>query len=252
MTGADHIAGHTWHGRRGAVSNSFRYGVDYVLIDPNAKPPPTRLFSRNRFNLAALHDRDHGGPPGKGRGVAWARDVLGAHGFDEAAARILLLTQPRILGYVFNPVSFWLCHDAEGRLRAVIAEVTNTFGDRHSYLCHREDREPIGPQDTLEARKLLHVSPYQPVDGGYGFTFDIRPDRIGIRIDYRRPDGGLMATLTGPRQPLTDRGILASCVRRPFGSVRVMALIYWQAMRLKLKGATYRVRPEPPTQEVSR
>ena len=100
-----------------------------------------------------------------------------------------------MLGHVFNPVSFWLCRDAGGALRVVIAEVTNTFGDRHSYLCYRDDREPIERTDTLTATKIFHVSPFQPVEGGYAFRFDIRPDKIGIWIDYTSGNGGLIATL---------------------------------------------------------
>jgi DUF1365 family protein len=247
--GIDHIPGQTYHGRRGEIGNAFRYGVDYLLLDPEAKPTQ-RFFSRNRGNLTSLHDRDHGGPPGHGTGVAWVREVLAAH--DLPGERILLMAQPRVLGHVFNPVSFWLCHDATGRLRVVIAEVTNTFGDRHSYLCHRDDREPITAEETLEAKKIFHVSPFQPVDGGYRFRFDIRPDKVGIWIDYRQGNGGLIATLTGPRVPLTDRGILAACLRRPFGSRRVLGLIHWQALKLWWKGATYRPRPEPPAEEISR
>lgn len=253
MSSIEHIAGHTWHGRRGAVSNSFRYGIDYLLLEPEATLGTPRLFSRNRFNLAALHDRDHGGPPGAGTGAAWVRGILEAHGLDEAGGgRLLLLAQPRILGHVFNPVSFWLCHDRGGDLRIVIAEVTNTFGDRHSYLCHRDDVGPIRAGDQIEATKLFHVSPFQPIAGGYTFTFDIRPDHIGIRIDFRHGTGGLMATLTGPRRPLRTAGILGACLRRPFGSLRVLALIHWQALKLWRKGATFRDRPEPPASEVSR
>ncbi|MGA1268392.1 MAG: DUF1365 family protein, partial [Gemmobacter sp.] len=125
----DLVSGTTFHGRKGAVGNRFRYGIDYVLIDPEAQGPFPRLFGRNRAALVAVHDADHGGPPGAGRGVEWVREVLAAHGLP-AAARALLLAQPRVLGHVFNPVSFWLCEDAAGALRVVIAEVTNTFGDR--------------------------------------------------------------------------------------------------------------------------
>ena len=188
--------------------------------------------------------------PGKGTGLAWVREVLSAHGLP--GERILLMAQPRVLGHVFNPVSFWLCHDSSNRLRVVVAEVTNTFGDRHSYLCHRADREPITAEDTLEAQKIFHVSPFQPVSGGYRFRFDIRPDKVGIWIDYRQGNGGLIATLTGPRVPLTDGGILRACLRRPLGSRRVLGLIHWQALKLWWKGATYRPRPEPPAEEVSR
>ena len=251
MNRVDHIAGTTFHGRKGAVENAFRYGVDYLLLDPEAVSGLPALFSRNRGNLTSLHDSDHGGAPKQGRGAVWVREVLAAHGLP-GSVRVLLLAQPRVLGHVFNPVSFWLCHDAEGGLRVVIAEVTNTFGDRHSYLCHRDDHEPIGREDTLHARKIMHVSRFQPVEGGYAFRFDIRPDRSGIWIDYTSGNGGLIATLTGPRRALTNGGILRACLRRPFGSRRVLALIHWQALKLFLKGAGYRNRPVPPVDEVTR
>ena len=250
MTDVDHIAGQTFHGRKGAVQNRFRYSVDYVLLTPETAKGPS-LFSRNRANLAALHDRDHGGAPGQGQGTAWVRQVLGAHGLP-APARIDLLAQPRLLGHVFNPVSFWLCHDKTGALRCVIAEVSNTFGDRHSYLVHRADHGPITAEDHLSAQKIFHVSPFQPVAGGYVFRFDIRPDRIGIWIDFSAGENGVIATLTGPRKPLTNRAILWACLRRPFGSRRVLALIHWQALKLWWKGVSYRPRPEPPADEVSR
>jgi DUF1365 family protein len=130
--------------------------------------------------------------------------------------------------------------------------VTNTFGDRHSYLVHRDDFGPIQPEDRMRAAKLMHVSPFQPVEGGYEFRFDIKPDRIGIWIDYTGGNGGVIATLVGARKPLSTLGILGSALRRPFGSRRVLALIHWQALRLWWKGAGYRPRPQPPAEEVSR
>ncbi len=250
MSQVDHIRGETFHGRKGAVKNSFRYGVDYVVLDPETAVGPS-LFSRNRRNLLSLHDSDHGGMPKAGRGVAWVREVLAAHGLP-GADRVVLMAQPRVLGHVFNPVSFWLCHDGAGALRVVIAEVSNTFGDRHSYLCHREDMAPLTREDTVRAKKIFHVSPFQPVEGGYSFRFDIREDRVGIWIDYSAGNGGLIATLTGRRAPLTNGAILRACLRRPFGSRRVLALIHWQAVRLWWKGATFRSRPLPPAEEVTR
>jgi DUF1365 family protein len=250
MTQVDHIRGETFHGRKGAVTNSFRYGVDYILLDPETARGPS-LFSVNGRNVTSLHDADHGGQPGHGRGADWVRDVLAAHGLPGADS-IRLLAQPRVLGHVFNPVSFWLCHDGAGALRVVIAEVSNTYGDRHSYLCHRPDLAPLGRDDTVQATKIFHVSPFQPVEGGYAFRFDIRDDRIGIWIDYTAGTGGLIATLTGRRVPLTNAGILRACLRRPFGSRRVLALIYWQAAKLYWKGARFRHRPAPPADEVTR
>ena len=107
----DHVAGKTFHGRKGGVENAFTYGIDMVLLDPAAPGPLPGLFSRNAGNLTALYDADHGGAPGRGAGVAWARAVLAAHGLP-LCGPILLLAQPRVLGHVFNPVSFWLCYDA--------------------------------------------------------------------------------------------------------------------------------------------
>lgn len=248
----DHIEGLTFHGRKGQIENAFRYSVDYLLLDAEADQLRTPwLFRRNGRGLTALRDRDHGGTPGQGRGAAWVRDVLQQHQIHDVA-RIEILAQPRTLGHVFNPVSFWLCRRDDGALLAVIAEVTNTFGDRHSYLCAHPDHRPIAPDDTMRATKIFHVSPFQPISGGYAFRFDISQARIGIWIDYQRPDGGLIATLTGKRKPLTNRSILRAVLRRPFGARRVLALIHWQALKLWAKGALYRARPKPPANEVSR
>ena len=251
MSVLQHVPAMTFHGRKGAVENAFRYSIDYVILDPEATPKGPALFSRNRRNLTALRDRDHGGAPGQGRGVAWVQDVLAAHKLEQAGAKVLLLAQPRVLGHVFNPVSFWLCHSADGKLRVVISEVTNTYGDRHSYLCHHDDLREITPQEPLHAKKIFYVSPFQPVEGDYTFRFDITEERIGVWIDYRAGNGRLLATLCGPRQPLTNRAILRACLRRPFGSRRVFALIHWQALKLHLKGARFLTRPEPPAEEVS-
>lgn len=254
MTGTvDHIDGVTFHGRKGAVENAFRYTVDYVLLDAeDPAPAAPRLFTRNRGRLFALHDSDHGGAPGHGRGAPWVREVLREHGIDGfSIGRIELLAQPRVLGHVFNPVSFWLIHDIDGALRVVIPEVTNTYGDRHSYLCHNSDLRPIGAEDQIAAAKIFHVSPFQPVEGGYVFRFDIRDDRIGVWIDYTTGNGGLLATLTGMRRPLTNAAILRAMLRRPFGSRRVLGLIHWQALKLWWKGAPFRFRPEPPADDVS-
>jgi len=252
------LRGHTWHGRTATpagragpegIRNGFRYGVTFVLIDPEAPAPPTRLFARNRRALTALNDRDHGGPPHRGQGAAWAREALAGAGIHPA--RLRLLAQPAFLGFTFNPVSFWLAEDAAGGLRAVIAEVTNTYGDRHAYLCHRPDFAPVTGADELTAAKRLHVSPFQPIEGAYAFRFDIRPDRIGIRIAFGGEKGGVVATLTGGLAPLTDRRILSACLRQPFGTLRVLALIHWQALKLWRRGVPFRHRPAPPEAALS-
>ncbi len=244
------MAGVTTHARRGGPDNAFRYGVDYVLVDPDDTAGTPALFSRNHFNLLAVHDRDHGGKRGAGEGVAWARQVFDQHGLPSGGTRILLLTQPRFLGYWFNPVSFWLAFDGDD-LTAVIAEVNNPFGDRHSYFCAKPNLAPIGPGDTISATKAFHVSPFQRISGEYRFRFNVTAERIAIQITLLDGEHGVTATLQGALAPLSNAAILRASLRRPAGALRTIALIYWQALKLKLKGARYRRRPEPPKEEVT-
>lgn len=238
----------TWHGRFGAVRHRFRYRIDFVLLDPEA-PARAPMFRRNARALASVHDRDHGGLPGAGEGAPWARRALAAAGVPDRC-RLLLLTQPRWFGMVFNPVSFWLALDGAA-LVAVIAEVNNTYGDRHSYMCAKPDLSPIRPGDVLTARKVFHVSPFQPVAGRYAFSFDLADDAIAIRIAHRDGSEGLVATLEGRRLPMTAPRLLRGAVRFPLAGLRATVLIYWQALRLRLKGAPFRPRPMPPAEDLS-
>lgn len=244
-----HLRGTTTHARRGTIKNAFRYGVDFVLLDPEDTARGPSLFSRNRFNFLAVHDRDHGGINGQGRGAPWVRKILTEHGFS-GHADIRLLTQPRMLGYEFNPVSFWFvyAHDA---LCAVISEVNNPFGDRHCYLSKNPDFAPITKTDLLITEKVFHVSPFQRVAGNYAFTFDITQTRIAIKIALSDKEDGVIATLFGDLTPLSNASILSAALRRPAGALRTIFLIYWQALKLRLKGAPYRRRPKPPAKEVT-
>lgn len=246
-----HMRTSVMHARRGNVKNAFRYGVDYLLLDPSTARGPA-FFSRNRFNLFAVHEHDHGGQRGAGEGARWAWDRLAESGLERQSDMVLaLLTQPRFLGFSFNPVSFWLLWKGEDLL-AVIAEVNNTFGQRHSYLCAHPDFAPIAPGDELRKIKAFHVSPFQDIAGHYAFRFDLDADRTAIMI--RQVDGneGLLATMHGAFRRATVAGIAAAALRRPGGALRVLVLIYWQALKLKLKGVAYRPVPPAPEHEVSR
>ena len=247
------LQSHTFHKRIGGPQNAFRYSIDYVISEPEAASSLPLALSRNGFNFAAVHDRDHGGPVGDGQGARWVREVLRENSLTYLAElRVLLVAQPRVLGFLFNPVSFWLILDETDNLRAVIAEVNNTYGQRHSYLCAHDDLGPIRFSDTLTTKKVFYVSPFQDVSGRYEFRFDYQPGHFGVRIDFRDGNKGLVATLTGARRPLTTPGILWSIVKRPFGSLRVLALIYYQAIVLRRKGARMRPLPTPPEPEVTR
>lgn len=245
-----HMPASVAHGRRGAIAHGFRYRSDYLLLAPEHAQGP-RLFGHNRFNLLAVHDRDHGGPRGNGSGPVWAHEVLAAAGFAPGPGDVLaLLTQPRLLGHWFTPVSFWLVLRGDALLAAV-AEVNNTFGQRHCYLCHAPGFAALGRADTIRAGKVFHVSPFQDVAGEYLFNFALAPDRLAIRIQHRNGAEGLDAAMAGPLRQLTAGGVLAACLRRPGGSLRVLALIYANALALKLKGARYRPLPAPPEQEIT-
>ena len=250
MNQIEHIAGQTFHGRRGAVDNRFRYSIDYVIADAEKPAGKPWMFGRNGAGLMSLHDSDHGGKPKAGHGAKWVRDVFAAHDLPQPD-RIEILAQPRVLGHVFNPVAFWLCYDGNA-LTTVIAEVSNTYGDRHCYLCRREDGRVITKDEQITADKIFHVSPFQPVEGQYTFRFDITNAAIGIWSDYQRGNGGLIATLHGDRRAMGNLTILKAALRRPFGSRRVLGLIHWQALKLWWKGAAFRNRPEPPRDEVTR
>ncbi|GIX30362.1 MAG: DUF1365 domain-containing protein [Porticoccaceae bacterium] len=222
-----------------------------MLIDPEARLEAPALFSRNRWNLAAVCDRDYGSAPLQG--PAWARDAARRMGFPEAqTAPLRLLTAPRLLGGGFNPVSFWFFLGPSARPRAVIAEVNNTYGDRHAYFCHLPGYPELGPADEVKARKIFHVSPFQEVAGEYAFRFALGTSRLAIRIIHRSPAGGLAASLAGRLAPMTNRHILRALARQPLAPIRTLALIHWQALRLWLKGAPFRPRPLPPTTEISR
>ncbi|WP_289040334.1 DUF1365 domain-containing protein [uncultured Aliiroseovarius sp.] len=245
----DHVQAQTLHARRGKLKNAFKYGVDFVLCDLSSDVPP-KLLSRNRFNLWSLWDKHHGGPRGDGRGVDWFRDELEARGLPTAGCNLLLLTQPSFLGIHFNPVSFWIA-TSNGTPRAFIAEVNNTFGDRHCYFCAHDDFRAIEKRDTIIAEKLMHVSPFQKVEGQYRFNFGMTDDAFDIRILYENGDEGLLATLVGDRRPATSASLAWAALRRPFGAARVVALIYWQAFILYRKRAPFKRKPAPPDPLVS-
>jgi DUF1365 family protein len=227
------------HARSGGVRNAFTYAADFVLTPMTAPANDTVLFKQNRPALFALLDRDHGA--GGRDALAWARATAGADTPMSPDGEVWLLTQPRLFGFVFNPVSFWFFTDKHGALRAVLAEVNNVPGERCAYLCARADGGPIGPRDEMSARKTMYVSPFQRNSGGYAFRFNWRERRVGVQIAFRDEKGeGMFASLAGARRTMSDRALAMTALRRPFGSFGVLALIVFQALKLRLKGARFR------------
>lgn len=163
------------------------------------------------------------------------------HGLDHCA--VTLVTLPRTTGYGFNPVSFWLARDDAG-LRAVLADVSNTFGERHLYLCRHSDSRLIAPGDRIEGDKLFHVSPFLPREGRYQFRFDAGPGRFGAWVDWIGRDGTKLGTaMTGQARALTKASLRGAMWRHPLAAQKVIALIHWQALRLALRGVRYRSKP---------
>jgi DUF1365 family protein len=233
--------------------NGFCYGVYYLSfnLDDMNQLQDCRLLSVNSANLFSFHEKDHGS--GGVSPQAWARKILSDWNLPQADGNIVLVTLPRLFGYVFNPVSFFFCLDTNGALRAVISEVHNTFGDKHSYICFHEDRRPITKDDLMRADKQLHVSPFIKVEGHYVFRFAYGEKKIGVWIDHHDADGVLLTTsIVGNREPLTTGNILKAFFRCPFVTLKVMTLIHYQALRLWIKGVKYIKRPPAPQTEVSK
>jgi DUF1365 family protein len=225
------------HKRLAPRVNSFTYSVYYLALPLPTAPLPSHVLS---FHAKDLGQRDGTDP------TLWARAILRDYGLDSATQTILLLTMPRVLGYVFNPVSFYLCLDATNALRAVICEVHNTFGEQHSYLCANPDHAPIAPDTWLEAEKIFHVSPFLPREGHYRFRFDWQSEKLGIWIDYYDAAGQrlLITSLIGSFVPLTAQSLRRAFWSHPLVTLKAMVLIHWQALKLLYKKIRYI--PKPP------
>ena len=238
------------HARLIPKRNAFNYGVYYIAL------PLSRMtdceIRRDAFSFASFYNEDHGPCDGSSL-VTWAEKILAEHGISEADGEITLVCMPRILGYVFNPVSFWICHDRQGNIRAVICEVHNTFGERHSYLCARPDHSPITVNDRLVAEKIFHVSPFLKRSGYYQFTFDIDHQGLRIQIDYFNEDDQktLVTSVSGKFSPLTQHSLIQAFLRYPLVTFKAIALIHWQALKIILRGINYVQKPSQRPERLS-
>jgi DUF1365 family protein len=234
------------HARFSPRPYTLAHDLTYLHVPITALPRLKRRFlNRNGWGLFALNDRDYGD---RGADVNdWLKSAFAEVGAQVPDGEVTLLTLPRVLGFGFNPVSFWLCHDGSGALIAVLAEVNNTFGERHCYLCRKSNGTAIESDDDLVAEKVFHVSPFLPVDGEYRFRFVERADRVSIKIDLHR-DGTrvLSATIAGRLSELTSAALWRSFVRHPFPTLQVVLLIHYHAVRLYIRGHKLFAKPEAP------
>lgn len=240
------------HQRTKPKKNAFRYPIFFLRIPMRSRRiDPTILSDSgvgdNRFSWVSFYDRDHG--QGNADALAWLESELKKRNIHHVDGEIWLHTFPRVLGYVFNPVSFWFCHDSQGALQAIMAEVNNTFGDRHCYLLSSKKNDPINYGENLTARKEFHVSPFFDVLGHYVFRFmrketSMKEVKNVSRIEYWHDEELLLTTsISGHELPLTKKNILKAIVKFPFLCFGIIAKIHWQAIKLWYKGAKFYSRP---------
>lgn len=234
------------HKRLWPKVNRFTYGIYYLALPLHQLDQLQDGWRRgyNRPALVSFHDRDHGPRDGSPL-LPWIRTILQNHNLNEVDGPVVLMCMPRVLGYVFNPVSFWLCHDRAGQLRAVLCEVNNTFGETHSYLCRHGDGRPLGEADDLRAEKVFHVSPFLPREGDYQFRFSCARQSFGVWIDYFAKNGQLQlaTSVLGQLVPLDRRSLRRAFWGTPLLTLRAIFLIHWQALKLLAKGIRYVPKP---------
>jgi DUF1365 family protein len=234
--------------------NAFRYRVAYLCLGLDAlESAAGRWLKLDRRGLVSFRRADHGARDGGDLG-AWVRSILAGHGLaDRCDGEIALMTLPRMLGYVFNPVSFWFCRDRGGALQAVLCEVNNTFGETHCYLVHHVENRPLQADEWLDGRKVFHVSPFLPVEGGYRFRFRFDDAFTHVDVNYHDAEGLMLATSVGGRRvELADRTVLRRFLGNPTMTLGVVARIHWQALKLWQKRARFYRKPAPPSELVTR
>lgn len=276
------------HARRRPVEHHFVYPVVFCLLPLHALAScRRRFFGINAWNLLSVHERDYGrrdGSPlipwfsqlyrqqvgwpertsslqkidgnaaaGPGTPTTSARDANPDEENTSPFSAVWLQTFPRVLGYVFNPVSFWYGYRADGALLAILAEVSNTFGEHHNYLLAHPDGRPIEDGECFERDKVFHVSPFFPVRGTYRFRFELASGRPRARIDYGDAGGELLRTaISGVPAPLTARRALSAFLRYPLLTFGIVARIHWHAALLYFgKHVPFFKKPVPPTEETT-
>ncbi|MFM8667065.1 MAG: DUF1365 domain-containing protein [Betaproteobacteria bacterium] len=244
--------GQVQHTRLRPARHGFRYSTYFLMLPMRAlarEPGGWGAVRHNRLGLVSFHDRDHG--TGQGPALAWFESVLASEGLlEQADGEVWLHTYPRVAGYAFKPVSFWYAHRRDGALLAVLAEVNNTFGERHCYLLSGPD---LAWGRELTANKVFHVSPFCAVSGDYRFRFLRTADRTVVRIEHHNAQGPLLLTsVSGHLQAATAPRVRRAFFGMPMMSLGVVFRIHWQALQLAVKRVPFFRKPQPPQAFVTR
>ena len=239
--------GDVMHARLKPMGHRFVYRVLNLLIDLDRLDEANRqsgLFAVNRRGLYSFHERDHGPRNGSSL-IAYVRSVAASSGIDLTGGKVQLLCYPRLLGYVFNPISIYYCFTRDGSLALLIYEVRNTFGEMHSYVCPVRPGEATGSGIRQERDKRLYVSPFIGMEMRYRFRMTAPGSAVKVRILETDHEGPLLAAaFHGHRLPLTTPHLLAAFFALPFVTLKVLGGIHYEAARLWLKGARLHPRPQ--------
>ncbi len=247
MTQASAIyVGKVTHRRLRPRIHALAYRVYMLLLDlDEVDRLDLRVLRRGRFGLMSFDPRDHGDGSATPLKIQTERRLRLA-GVEGPLGAVRLLTMPRVLGYGFNPISLYFCHRPDGDLMAVVHEVTNTFGERHAYVAPTQG---AGRIHRHTAPKRLHVSPFMDIDMGYAFRLSEPGETVEVLIDLNDSEGLRLATaFTGARRPLTDGQLLRAWLTHPLLTLKVIAGIHWEALRIWTRGVAYRRKPAPPTE----
>ena len=246
--------GKVMHQRLRPKAHQLNYRVFWLLLDLaeiDGLGRRLRLFSRNRFNLLSFYDKDYG----DGSGQALRPQIetwLKRAGVDIGDGPVRLLTMPRVLGYVFNPISLYYCHHKDGRLAAMVYEVTSTFGVRHAYVIPVPEDDQAAGLIRQGAAKALYVSPFMGMEMDYEFRGRAPAQGLDMTISGVDADGLLItAAMSAERRPLEDRDLLSAALALPMMTLKVMAAIHWEASKLWLKGVRLTRQPEPAWEPVT-
>lgn len=243
--------GEVMHHRMKPVTHRFAYQVFTILVDLaklNEAGRTSPFFSVNRFNLMSFYEKDHG--PRDGCALfPYAQKLLADAGVDLGAeGRILLLCYPRILGYVFNPLSTYFAYASDGTLKAILYEVSNTFGEKHTYVAPIDQGDASDAGIRQEREKLFYVSPFNSLAMKYAFRIRPPSDEIAVRILATDDDGPLMAaTFHGVHRTLKSATILRLFLTMPLLTIKIIVGIHYEALILFLKGLRMVERPKPPS-----
>jgi uncharacterized protein len=249
--------GQVRHARLKPAINKFAYSVFTLRIPMRQRKAHSKGISQiglgdNKLSWLTFYDKDHG--RGENDSLEWALNLVKQEGITDIDGEVWLQTFPRVLGYVFNPVSFWFFENRSGELKAILAEVNNTFGERHCYLLSNPDGQPIQWGQSFLSNKVFHVSPFCEVKGEYHFRFFSKPGsgQHVARIEYHDQGPLLITSVNGIEQDIDLKSIIWSAIRYPAMSIGVIVRIHWQALRLWLKGVQFHSKPTPPSTEVSK